>query len=314
MYAIGVDIGGMSVKIGIVDGNGKILYKNRRATADTAEKLVEIAAEQINEILAENNVTVKDIKGIGIGCPGIIDSKKGVVKAACNLPFNEFNIVKEMKKYFDTRVKVSNDANVAALGETFFGCASRYANSVMFTLGTGVGGGIVIDRKIYAGGSSMGAELGHVTLVNGGVPCNCGRDGCIEAYCSATALIRQTKAKMSERKDSSMWKFVDGDIEKTDGRTAFECAKQGDDAANEVVDNYVEYLSNAIMSLLNIFRPEAFILGGGISAQGKYLTDKIADYCAKYKYGYEGTPVPEILTATLGNDAGIIGAAALIYA
>lgn len=313
MFAIGIDIGGMSVKAGLVSERGEILSKNRRETADSAELLVKNAAEQINEILNEKKLSVKDINGIGIGSPGIIDSVHGVVKAACNLPFSEFDIVSEMKKYFDVPVKVSNDANVAALGETIFGCAKDYNNSVMFTLGTGVGGGVVIDNKLYEGGSSMGCELGHVTLVAGGLPCNCGRKGCIESYCSATALIRQTKEEMLNNKKSSMWDFVNNDIDKVDGRTAFECSKAGDASANTVVNNYVMYLSDAIMSMLNIFRPEAVILGGGVSAQKQYLTDKIKVYCKKYKYGYEGTPAPEILTATLGNDAGIIGAAALIY-
>ena len=314
MFAIGIDVGGMSVKTGLVDGNGTIISKNRRVTADTAEKLVFNAAEQIKELINENSIDEKDLKGIGIGCPGIIDSKKGVVKASCNLPFVNFPLVKEFKKYFSVPVKISNDANVAALGETFFGCASRYNDSVMFTLGTGVGGGIVINKKIYEGGSSMGAELGHVTLVAGGELCNCGRKGCIESYCSATALIKQTKTKMLENKESIMWDYAGGDIEKVDGKTAFECSKKGDSAAIEVVNAYVAYLSEAVMSMLNIFRPQALILGGGVSAQGKYRTDKIAAYCERYNYGYFGTPVPEMLTATLGNDAGIIGAAALVYA
>ena len=312
MYAIGIDIGGMSVKVGLVDGNGKIVFKNTRKTAQTAEELVKNAAEQIEDILKGTSFTIKDIRGIGIGSPGIIDSKHGIVKAACNLPFTDFNIVKEFKKYFKTKIKVSNDANVAALGETIFGCAHSYDNSVMFLLGTGVGGGIVIDRKLYEGGSSMGAELGHITLVEDGVPCNCGRKGCIEAYCSATALMRQTKEKMLEDKSSNMWQYVGGDIEKVSGLTAFDCEKTGDKSAREVVDNFVKHLSNAIMSMVNIFRPQAVILGGGVSAQGENLSKRVKEYCEKYDYGYAGTPKPEILIASLGNDAGIIGAASLV--
>lgn len=312
MYTIGVDIGGMSVKVGLVDENGKILIKNRRVTADTAQKLVSNVAEQITEIIKEKNISIADVKGIGVGCPGVIDSENGIVKSSCNLPFYDFNIVKEMQKYYNLSVKISNDANVAALGETIFGCAKQYKNSVMFTLGTGVGGGIVIDKKIYEGGHSMGAELGHVTLVAEGERCGCGRKGCIEAYCSATALIKQTKTAMQDNNNSVMWEFVKGDINNVDGRTAFECSKQGDLSAIKVVDNYVAYLSDAIMGMLNIFRPDAFIIGGGVSAQAEYLTDKIKAYCKRYDYGYKGSPVAEILTAALGNDAGIIGAAALL--
>lgn len=313
MYTFGVDVGGMSVKVGLVDENGNILIKNRRVTADTAQKLVSNVAEQINEILTDKNIPITDIKGIGIGCPGVIDSENGIVKSSCNLPFLDFNIVKEMQKYYNLPVKISNDANVAALGETVFGCAKQYKNSVMFTLGTGVGGGIVIDKKIYEGGHSMGAELGHVTLVVSGETCGCGRKGCIEAYCSATALIRQTKAAMLADKNSAMWGFVNGDINSVDGRTSFECSKQGDSSAIKVVDNYVAFLSEAIMGMLNIFRPDAFIIGGGVSAQADYLTDKIKAYCERFDYGYKGSPKAEILTAALGNDAGIIGAAALLY-
>lgn len=313
MYVIGVDIGGMSVKAGVVDENGKILASNRRKTGETAEKIVELLTEQINELLLGLNIKAQDLSGIGIGSPGIVDSENGIVKKSCNLPFTEFNLVKAMRAYFDMPVKLSNDANVAALGEAIFGCAKDCKDSVMFTLGTGVGGGIVINNKLYEGGCSAGAELGHVTLVSGGEPCNCGRRGCIESYCSATALIRQTKEEMKNNTSSAMWKFVGGDVEKVDGRTAFECSKTGDASAIKVVDKFVEYLSDAAMSMFNIFRPQAFILGGGVSAQGEYLNAKIREKCEKHFYGYEGTPVPEILTATLGNDAGIIGAAALIY-
>lgn len=312
MYTIGVDIGGMSVKVGLVDENGNILLKNRRITADTAQKLVSNVAEQINEMLNEKNISISDIKGIGMGCPGVVDSENGIAKSSCNLPFSNFDIVKEMQKYYNLPVKISNDANVAALGETIFGCAKQYKNSVMFTLGTGVGGGIVIDKKIYEGGHSMGAELGHVTLVAAGKTCKCGRKGCIEAYCSATALIKQTKNAMLDDKNSTMWNFVNGDINNVDGRTAFECSKQGDPSAIKVIDNYVAFLSDAIMSMLNIFRPDAFIIGGGVSAQAEYLTDKIKSYCKRYNYGHKGCPEAEILTAALGNDAGIIGAAALL--
>ena len=182
----------------------------------------------------------------------------------------------------------------------------------MLTLDTGVGGGIVLDNKLYEGGFSKGAELGHMVIQIGGEPCNCGRRGCLEAYASATALMRMTKRAMEEDKQSSMWEFVDGDIEKVSGRTAFECSKKGDKSAVKVVDEFVMYLSHGIMNLTNIFRPDAFIIGGGVSAQGAYLTDKLTAYCEKFYFGYKNSPKPKIITATLGNDAGIIGAAALV--
>ncbi len=311
MFAIGIDIGGMSIKVGLVK-DGKIIASNRKPTASTSEQALDNMVVQIEELLSENSLTVKDIKGIGIGCPGLISSEEGVVDHNTNMKWEKFPIVALLKKRFDTEIKLSNDANVAALGETTYGAGAKYKNAVMITLGTGVGGGVVINNKIYEGGFSKGTELGHTVVVVGGEPCGCGRRGCLEAYASATGLIRMTKRAMENDKDSAMWAYLDGDINKASGRTAFECSKKGDAAAIGVVNDFVTYLAEGIMNLANIFRPEAFIIGGGVSAQGDYLIDKLKAYCEKYDYGYKNAPKPEILTATLGNDAGIIGAAALV--
>lgn len=310
MYAIGVDVGGMSVKVGLVDENGKIVSQSRVKTEPTPEKLIAKLVEQINTLLEEKSLTIKEIKGIGIGLPGAVD--RGVVVHLPNLDWTNVNIVEILKKSFDTEIKISNDANVAALGEVIYGSAKNYNDCIMFTLGTGVGGGIIIDKKLYEGGHSRGAELGHMTLILDGEPCTCGRNGCIERYVSATALIEQTKQAMLLDKESLMWEFVGGDINKVDGKTAFECSKKGDKSAEKVRDTYVHYLGESILNMLNIFRPDAFILGGGVSAQGKYLTDMVKEYCEKFEYGYPFSPKTEIITATLGNDAGIIGAAALL--
>lgn len=312
MFAIGVDIGGMSVKVGLVDEFGKIISFNRAKTEKLPEKVIEVMAGQIQELLTENNLSVKDIKGIGIGCPGTVTASTGVVEYANNLGWYKVPLADILKKYINTEIRISNDANVAALGEAIYGVAKDYNSSIMFTLGTGVGGGIIIDKKLYEGNESKGAELGHTTLILDGEECTCGRKGCVEAYVSATALIKQTKVAMLENKESKMWDFVSGDIDKVDGRTAFETAKLGDKSAEMVRDNYIKYLAESMMNMFNIFRPEAFILGGGVSAQGDYLTDRLKDYCEKRHYGYQGTPKVDILVATLGNDAGIIGAAALL--
>ncbi|MBE7087482.1 MAG: ROK family protein, partial [Clostridiales bacterium] len=180
------------------------------------------------------------------------------------------------------------------------------------TLGTGVGGGVIIDNKLFEGHLSKGTEVGHTTLILDGEPCSCGRNGCVEAYVSATALIRQTKSEMMANKDSLMWDSVNGDIEAVNGLTAFENAKKGDASAEKVVSNYVKYLSEAMMNFFNIFRPEAFILGGGVSAQGDYLLNRVRKYCEDHDYGFKNSPKVELLIATLGNDAGIIGAASLV--
>lgn len=312
MKAIGVDIGGMTIKVGLVDENGKIIGENRVKTAKTADRCLDNLFLQIRTLLNQNNLTEKDIRGIGVGCPGLVDVEKGIVEHLPNLGWVNVPLVAQLKEKFRTEIRISNDANVATLGEVLFGAAKGYDSAVMFTLGTGVGGGIVINGKLYEGGKGRGAELGHTTLILNGAPCTCGRNGCVEVYVSATALIGQTKAAMRADGDSEMWKYVGGDIDAVDGRTAFECEKKGDPAAKRVIDNYVTYLSESIMNMLNIFRPPVFILGGGISKEGKNLTERVTAYLEGFSYGYKFAPKTKIVTATLGNDAGIIGAAALV--
>lgn len=312
MKAIGVDIGGMSIKVGLVDEDGKILTENRVKTAKTAEECISNLIKQINEVLAENNLTVKDIRGIGIGCPGAVTSQTGTVAILPNLGWENVPLREILSESFDTTINISNDANVAVLGEAVYGVAKDYETVVMFTLGTGVGGGIIIDKKLFEGGWSRGAELGHTTLVLNGRPCSCGRSGCVETYVSATALINDTKTAMLNDKNSAMWQYVGNDINAVDGKTAFECSKLGDKTANKVVDDYVMYLSESIMNMLNVFRPHAFLLGGGICNQGEYLTEKVVKYLEKFDYGYKHAPKTEILIATLKNGAGIIGASALV--
>jgi len=312
MYSIGVDIGGMSIKIGIVDECGNILYKSTFKTEKNPISATENIARQINTMLNDNNISLDKIKGIGIGCPGAVNSEEGVIDFLPNLEWENIEIAKMLKNYFDLNVKISNDANVATLGEFTYGCAKGYNSAIMFTLGTGVGGGIVIDKKLFEGELSRGAELGHITLFLDGEECTCGRKGCVERYISATALINQTKKKMAQNLSSMMWDYVNGNINKVDGKTAFECAKKGDKAATEVVDKYVYYLGESILNMLNIFRPQAFIIGGGISGAGDFLIDKVNKYCEKASYGYKKAPKTQILRASLGNDAGIIGASLLV--
>lgn len=312
MYSIGVDIGGMSVKVGLVDEKGNILSKSAEKTASTPQQVIENLIKQIETLLRSANLLIAEIKGIGIGCPGAINGTTGVVDLLVNLNWNNVPLVELLKSRLDTTIRISNDANVAVLAETMYGSAKEYNSAVMFTLGTGVGSGIVIDKKLYEGNCSKGAEIGHTTLVLGGKECPCGRKGCVEQYVSATALISQTKEAMLLDKNSLMWEYVDNKIEKVNGKTAFDCAKQGDKAALKVVDTYVYYLAESILNVLNTFRPEAFIIGGGISAQGDYLLNKVVEYCKKFDYGYKCAPKTKVLIASLGNDAGIIGASALV--
>ncbi len=312
MYSIGVDIGGMSVKVGLVDEKGNIFSKSTVKTGSTVQKVVENLINQIEDLLKKANLTINDISGIGIGCPGVVNGANGSVDSWSNLGWVNVPLVRMLAVYFNTVIKLSNDANVAVLAETLYGSAKDYNSTVMFTLGTGVGSGIVIDKKLYEGNCSKGAEIGHTTLVLDGEECACGRKGCVERYVSATALISQTKKAILLDKNSLMWEYVNNQLDNVDGKTAFESAKKGDKTALKVVDTYVYYLSESILNVLNTFRPEAFIIGGGISAQGNYLIDKVVDYCEKYDYGIKSAPKTKILVASLGNDAGIIGASALV--
>ena len=312
MYCVGVDIGGMSVKIGVVDEKGNILKKDRVVT-DVVGGPHKIISDIGNAIKSLVDINDRDFLGIGIGCPGAINSARGTVDRAFNLNWHRVAIVDELARIINTHIKVSNDANVAALGEAMYGAGRTYTDTIFLTLGTGVGGGIVLNGKLYEGNESKGAELGHMVLVVDGEPCSCGRRGCMEAYCSATALIRETKKAMLADKSSAMWKMAPT-LDDVDGKTAFECSKQGDKAANEVVDYFVKYLGEGMLNFANIFRPQAIILGGGVCAQGDYLIYKLKDYCKDRNYGFADTPRFDILTARLGNDAGIIGAAGLIFA
>ncbi len=311
-YSIGIDIGGMSIKFGLVNDEGKIVCRRTVVTDKNIGKAIKDMADKVNEILDENNLTIKDVNGVGIGCPGAVDNSTGTIVCLPNLGWENYPFVKELKKYLDTEIRISNDVNVATLGEWKYGSAKDCNIAVMYAIGTGVGSGFIIDKKLFEGGFSRGAEMGHITLIADGLDCTCGRKGCMECYTSATALIRQTKEEMIENPDSKMWDYAEGKIENVNGKTAFETSKLGDESANKVVNQFIKYLGEGILNALNVFRPEVLIIGGGISAQGSYLIDKLVDYCEKFEYGYHGAPKTKIVAATLGNDAGIIGASALL--
>ena len=310
-YYLGIDLGGTFIKGGIVDDAGNIILQD--STPTEREKGGAAVAQNIaslcKKLLKQANMTESDVVGIGMGSPGMIDSKTGEVVYSNNLAWEHFFLADEVQKYISLPVKVANDANVAALGETKFGCGKNYNNTVMFTLGTGVGGGIIIDGKLFEGNRSAGAEIGHSVIVAGGEQCSCGRRGCLEAYASATALIRDTKRAMLAHKDSKMWEI--GDIDSVTGKTAFDY-KDSDIYAKEVVDNYIQKIGVGLTNAANVFRPEAIILGGGVCAQGDNLVKPLQEYLNKELYAGEKGPQVKILIATLGNSAGLLGAAALL--
>ena len=310
---IGVDVGGMSIKAGLVDDNGKILVKGTRKTNSKTEGK-EGFLKDIKDLMLEMIDKAREIEcevlAIGFGIPGVVNNVKGTIDYACNLYVEDVPL-KDYLKDLNLPIFLSNDANVAALGEVRFGAAKGYKDVILLTLGTGIGGGVVIDDKLFEGVEGKGAELGHTTIVVDGHECGCGRRGCFEAYASASALLALTKSEMLNNKNSMMWDYCGHNIDDVSGLTSFECAKKGDEAANKVIDTYVKYLSEGILNFCNIFRPQAILIGGGISNQGDYLIEKVITYCKKFHYGYKNTPEVEIKVATLKNDAGIIGSACL---
>jgi len=313
---IGIDIGGTSIKGALVSTEGKILSRFAFPVdhAKPQEAIIEELARSINEVLNKNSLWPIDILGIGIGCPGSINSKTGRCDYSNNLQWKDLPIRKLIQKRTGIKTRIANDANAAILGEVRFGAAREFENVVLLTLGTGVGGGLYLNGRLYEGKDSKGAELGHATLVMDGRLCTCGRKGCVEAYCSVSALIKDTQEAMEQDRGSLMWASSKNNLKFVDGLTAFECAKRCDGSAQKVVDRYIKYLGEACLSYINIFRPDAIILGGGLSGQKEALTSPLRKYLEKEQFGFGGerSPAVEILVSKLGNDAGILGAAALL--
>ena len=307
MY-IGIDLGGTNIAIGIVDEDGKITVQGSTPTL-SPRSYTEIVKDMVTlceKLTAEAGIFMNDIEAVGIGTPGSVDYEKGSVAYSNNLKFNDAPLRDEFQKYYNIPVVLENDANSAAYGE-YIANGGDAGVFLAITLGTGVGGGIILDKKIFRGANGAGGELGHFTLVHNGALCSCGKKGCWEAYASVTALINQTKVAI-EKHPESLMKSLAEENGHVSGRTAFDAAKKGDPAAKEVVDKYIEYVADGLVSIVNIFQPDKIVVSGGISKEGDYLLDPVREYVKKYDYNklFKRT---EIETATLYNDAGIIGAA-----
>lgn len=313
MYYIGIDVGGMSIKAGVADINGNVLHKTTivtRGNYDAEYTISNDIHKLIVKLLDEANIPEEKIAAVGIGQAGSIDSERGIINYWNNIPMKNVHVVEELKKWHKMPVFIDNDANVAALGECVFGAAKGLRNVMLVTLGTGVGSGIIIDGKIYRGEYGAGAEAGHMRIVMNGEPCTCGGRGCWEAYASVSALIRQTKAAMEKHPESMMCSIA-AEMGEVNGITSFKAARAGDKAALEVVARYIEYVGTGLVSLQNIFRPQIFLIGGGISKEGEFLTAPLEKFVQDGMFDKEtGDPV-KIRPAALHNDAGILGAAAL---
>lgn len=313
MYNIGIDLGGTNIKVGVVDSECRIIGRSNIKTnlPRPAEDIADSIAEGVKLACADASVSVDEIGSIGIGTPGVADRDTGVVLYSCNLGFNNTNLGGLLKERLGKDVYVENDANVAAYGEVLGGAAKGCRDVVVITLGTGVGGGIIIDGKIYTGFNFCGAELGHTVIEYNGRQCSCGRKGCFEAYSSATALINATKRAMNEDKNSRMWAIADNSIDNVDGKTAFDAMRAGDETGKKVVDEYLNYLGCGLVNVVNTFQPEMLLIGGGICKEGDYLTKPLEEYIKRESYCINPERSTKLAIAKLGNDAGIVGAANL---
>lgn len=312
MYYLGIDLGGTNIAIGIVDENYTLLHKDSTPTfRDRAyQEIIKDMAELSLKVVKDAGVTLEQVKSIGIGSPGIPNDKEGTIIRNYNLGFKDTPIRAEMQKFIFLPVFLENDANCAALAESVAGAAVGAEHSITVTLGTGIGGGIIINKKIFSGFNNAASELGHMVIAQGGEPCTCGRKGCWEAYASATALIRQTKEAAKKNPDSIIHQLVDQDLSKINAKIAFDAKKKNDLVGTKVVDDYTRYLSEGLVNIISIMQPEIIVIGGGICKEGDYLLNPLNRLISESAFCRD-IPQTQIKVAKLGNDAGIIGAAML---
>ena len=308
-YYVGIDLGGTNIAAAVVDEYGTIYGRSTKKTnaPRSYREIFSDMAECARDAAKESGISFDDIVSVGIGCPGAIDKENGNIEFSNNLDFYDVPITEYMEKLLGKKVYVENDANAAAWGEYLAGCGKGTDSLVMITLGTGVGSGIIDNGHLLTGAYGKGAEIGHMTLISGGEKCTCGRKGCFEAYASATALINQTKKAMKKNPDSDMW-HVSKCLSKVNGKTAFNAK---DKVAKDVIKNYLDYLSEGVVNIVNIFQPEVICLGGGVSNAGEKILKPVRKNVKKYAFSRFGKKQTEVKIATLGNDAGIIGAALL---
>lgn len=318
MYYIGVDLGGTNIAIGIVNEDFEIVKKGSTPTKPErgADAIVEDMASLSRKLIEEMGITMDDIASAGVATPGTANNETGVVEYANNIPFLQYPLADKLSALLDGKpVYIENDANAAAKAEAMAGVAKGAPYSVMITLGTGLGGGIVIGGKVYSGFNFAGAELGHIVIEKDGRQCSCGRKGCWEAYSSATGLVNMTKDAITAARESgratAMEEMIGGDLDKVSARTAFNAQKAGDALGAEVVDEYISYLATGIVNIINIFQPNVLSIGGGVCNEGDNLMKPLLEKVWSETYSREGTPQTQIMIAKLGNDAGIIGAAVL---
>jgi len=315
IYCVGIDLGGTTIKAGIVDEDYRIVKSGAIPTITDrgAEKLIQDMAELVSVLLKEAEISMDEVASVGVGVPGTANKKTGIMEYANNLNMKDEPFILFLKRYFKKPVYFTNDANAAAWGEYLAGSGKGYRSLVMVTLGTGIGGAMILDGKLYEGCNFAAGEFGHFVIQCEGEPCNCGRRGCFETYASATGLIRMAKQAMEteEGRKSSLWNLCSGETDGLNAEMIFKAAKKGDLTAGQTVERYLYYLSVGITDIINIFQPEILCIGGGVSRAGNQLLDPLKRMVDQQIYTRDSQVKTEIVTATLGNDAGIIGAAML---
>jgi len=311
---VGIDLGGTAIKAAVVSSEGAILSRAEGLTPviHGMDAVLLSITELAREALGRMGLALSDCGGLGVGAPGATDASGRVLVTSPNLPVSFYPLADRLEALTGVPVFLGNDANCAVLGEQIAGAAKETKDAVLLTLGTGVGGGVLIGGRLLVGFNGAAGELGHMVIVKGGLPCPCGRLGCLEAYASVSALVRQAACVMKDRPDSALWGLTGGNPARLDGRVIFEAADAGDETALAVLEQYEEYVAEGAANMINIFEPEVLIIGGGISRQGEKLLAPIREKTYRRIYCAEGLPRTRIVAAQLDNDAGLVGAAALV--
>lgn len=307
-YAFGVDIGGTTVKLGLFDESGQVLDKWEipTVTKDGGAAILPDICASIQKKMQEKEITADQVQGIGVGAPGAVDNQGVLVSGAVNLGWGVFNLCVELEKMIKLPVKAANDANAAAFGEMWQGGGKGYSNLVAVTLGTGVGGGIIVDGRIVVGANGAGGEIGHIHIEDQEEEvCGCKNRGCLEQYTSATGIVRLTKRRLA--KDDCPSTLRNKEIT---AKNVFDALKEGDSLAQEVIWQFADYLGKGLAAVAGVVNPEIFVIGGGVSKAGEILLEYVRP--AFQKYAFIACRETKFALATLGNDAGIYGAAGLI--
>ena len=312
MLYIGIDLGGTGIKAGVVDEQGNILIKDSCPTGSERgyEAVIHDMANLALDIVQKGGYSMADVKAIGIGLPGVMDQRTGRVPFCTNLSWHDVPLVEEMAKYTDVPVFADNDATVAGLAESVAGVSAGCKSSVFVTLGTGVGGGVIIDGKVFTGSHGVATEIGHMVTVDNGLQCTCGKRGCWERYASATALVNEGRMLCALKPASPLMHKVNGDIRKINAKHVIDLAKEGEPECARIFDGYIHHLVVGLSNLINVYDPEIIVLGGGVSHAGAFLLNAVRARLPKYVF-FKDLPYARVELAKLTNDAGIIGAAML---